>query len=131
MYVLKNLISNLENSLSNKDIFESIVLRTSNVKNFDFQIDNLVKLQKNDDIKEIEKSFSRIIDEEICIKNYEITSNFFVNLEIDLEVYLNNYGNIVENINTENSIPHSVKPKSESAKSFLRNGICITHVLSL
>ena len=51
MYVLKNLINNLENSLSNKDIFESIVLRTSNVKNFDFQIDNLVKLQKNDDIK--------------------------------------------------------------------------------
>ena len=102
MYVLKNLISNLENSLSNKDIFESIVLRTSNVKNFDFQIDNLVKLQKNDDIKEIEKSFSRIIDEEICIKNYEITSNFFVNLEIDLEVYLNNYGNIVENIKATN-----------------------------
>jgi len=90
MYLLENLISNLENSLSNKDIFESIVLRTSNVKNFDFQIENLVKLQKNDDIKEIEKSFSKIIDEEICIKNYEITSNFFVNLEIDLEVYLNN-----------------------------------------
>ena len=102
MYLLKNLISNLENSLSNKDIFESIVLRTSNVKNFDFQIENLVKLQKNDDIKEIEKSFSKIIDEEICIKNYEITSNFFVNLEIDLEVYLNNYGNIVENIKATN-----------------------------
>ena len=102
MYLLKNLISNLENSLSNKDIFESIVLRTSNVKNFDFQIENLVKLQKNDDIKEIEKSFSRIIDEETCIKNFEITSNFFVNLEIDLEVYLNNYGNIVENIKATN-----------------------------
>ena len=102
MYLLKNLISKLENSLSNKDIFESIVLRTSNVKNFDFQIENLVKLQKNDDIKEIEKSFSRIIDEETCIKNFEITSNFFVNLEIDLEVYLNNYGNIVENIKATN-----------------------------
>ena len=38
MYVLKNLISNLENSLSNKDIFESIVLRTSNVKILIFKL---------------------------------------------------------------------------------------------
>ena len=27
----------------------------------------------NNDIKEIEKSFSKIIDEEPCVKNYEIT----------------------------------------------------------
>ncbi len=102
MHLLKNLINNLEDELSNKNIFESIILRSSNVENFDFQIENLVKLQKNNDIKKIEKSFSNIIDKEPCIKNYEITSNFFVNLEIDLEVYLNNYGNIVENIKVTN-----------------------------
>ena len=43
MYLLKNLIRNLENDLSDKGVSESIVLRTSNVPNFDFQINNLVK----------------------------------------------------------------------------------------
>ncbi len=102
MYILKNLISRCENELDKNGIFESIVLRTSNIENFDFQIENLVKHQKNPDIKEIEKSFSKIIDEEPCVKNYEITSNFFINLEIDIEIYINNYGNILENIKDPN-----------------------------
>ena len=102
MYILKNLISRCENELDKNGIFESIVLRTSNIENFDFQIENLVKHQKNNDIKEIEKSFSKIIDEEPCVKNYEITSNFFINLEIDIEIYINNYGNILENIKDSN-----------------------------
>ena len=62
MYLLKNLIRNLENDLSNKGISESIVLRTSNVPNFDFQINNLVKLEKSNDIEDIEKSFSKILN---------------------------------------------------------------------
>ena len=58
MYLLKNLISNLENDLSNKGISESIVLRTSNVPNFHFQINNLVKLEKSNKVKDIKISFS-------------------------------------------------------------------------
>ena len=59
MYLLKDLIrEDLENDLSNKGISESIVLRTSNVTNFDFQINNLVKLEKSSDIEDIVKSFS-------------------------------------------------------------------------
>ena len=50
MYLLKNLIRNLENDLSDKGVSESIVLRTSNVPNFDFQINNLVKLEKSNEI---------------------------------------------------------------------------------
>ena len=73
MYLLTNLINNLENSLSNRDISESIVLRSSNLKNFDFQINNLVKFEKSNDIKDIEKSFSKIIDDEPIIKNFEFT----------------------------------------------------------
>ena len=62
-------------------------MRTSNIPNFDFQINNLVKFQKNNDLEEIEKSFSKILDDD-RIFNYEFTENYFINLEIDIEEYL-------------------------------------------
>ena len=54
-------------------VSESIVLRTSNVPNFDFQINNLVKLEKSSEIEDIEKSFSKILHEHPIIKNFEFT----------------------------------------------------------
>ena len=98
MYLLTNLINRLENSLSERGISESITIRSSNLKNFDFQINNLVKLEKSSDIKDIEKSFSKILDDETIIKNFEFTKNYFINLEINIEVYLSNQENLVENI---------------------------------
>ena len=71
MYLLKNLIRNLENDLSNNGVSESIVLRTSNVPNYDFQINNLVKFEKRSDIDDIEKSFSKILNDDPIIKNFE------------------------------------------------------------
>ena len=102
MNLLKNLIKSLENELSNINMSEHIVLRTSNVPNFDFQINNLVKLQKNDEIKEIEKSFSKILNNDPYIQNYEFTKNYFINLEINIEEYLKDYHDLIENI----KVPH-------------------------
>ena len=98
MYLLTNLINRLENSLSERGISESITIRSSNLKNFDFQINNLVKLEKSSDIKDIEKSFSKIIEDEPIIKNFEFTKNYFINLEINIELYLSNQENLLENI---------------------------------
>ncbi len=98
MYLLKNLIRNLENDLNNKGVSESIVLRTSNVPNFDFQINNLVKLKKSSDIEDIEKSFSKILHDDPIIQNFEFTKNYFINLEINIEMYLSNHENLIENI---------------------------------
>ena len=100
MYLLKNLISTLESDLSHKNIDESIILRSSNVPNFDFQINNLVKHEKSNEIKDIEKSFSKILDSDPIIKNYEFTNNYFINLEINIEMYLNNHENLIEHIKT-------------------------------
>ena len=55
MNLLANLISNLENDLSERNIYESIILRSSNITSFDFQINNLVKLQKSNEVKSILK----------------------------------------------------------------------------
>jgi len=98
MYLLKNLIRNLENDLSDKGVSESIVLRTSNVPNFDFQINNLVKLEKSSEIEDIEKSFSKILYDDPIIKNFEFTKNYFINLEINIQMYLSNNENLIENI---------------------------------
>ena len=98
MYLLKNLIRNLENDLSDKGVSEFIVLRTSNVPNFDFQINNLVKLEKSSEIEDIEKSFSKILHDDPIIKNFEFTKNYFINLEINIEMYLSNHENLIENI---------------------------------
>ena len=98
MYLLKNLISNLENDLRNNGISESIVLRTSNVPNFDFQINNLVKHEKSIGINDIGKSFSKILNDDPIIKNFEFTKNYFLNLEINIEMYLSNHENLIENI---------------------------------
>jgi len=98
MYLLANLINNLESSLSKRGISESIIIRLSNLESFDFQINNLVKFEKSSDIKDIEKSFSKILDHEPIIKNFEFTKNYFINLEINIEVYLSNQENLVENI---------------------------------
>ena len=102
MYLLKNLISNLENDLSNRNIYEQIILRSSNVANFDFQINNLVKLEKINEVKDIKRSFTKILDKDPSIKNYEFTKNYFINLEINIEMYLDNHENLIENIKAHN-----------------------------
>ena len=61
MYLLTNLINSLENSLSKNGISESIIIRLSNLENFDFQINNLVKLEKSSHIKDIEKPFQKYL----------------------------------------------------------------------
>ena len=94
MNQLLNLINNLESVLKNIVKGESISLRISNNPNFDFQINNLVKYQNHKEIKNIENSFSKIIDNEILVKNFEITDNYFVNLEIDIEQFSNNFDKI-------------------------------------
>ena len=98
MYQLLNLVSSLENELGKKDIAETISLRISNIPTFDFQINNLVKYQNHKDIEDIKNSFCEIIEHEISIKSYEITENYFINIEIDIEIFVHNFKNIRNNI---------------------------------
>ena len=76
MYQFRSLIANLEKELKKLDIDESIELRISNIPNFDFQINNLVKFQNLDDKGVIKKAFSKIIEADPYIKNFEFTESF-------------------------------------------------------
>ena len=102
MYQLIKLIKNLENELQELVGPESISLRISNNPNFDFQINNLVKFQNHKKIKNIENSFYKIIDKESSIKKFEITDNYFINLEINIETFTHNFDKIRNNIKVGN-----------------------------
>ena len=102
MYQLIKLIKNLENELQELVGPESISLRISNNPNFDFQINNLVKFQNHKKIKNIENSFYKIIDKESSIKKFEITDNYFINLEINIETFTHNFDKIRNNIKVQN-----------------------------
>ena len=102
MNQLIKLIKNLENELQKLVGTESISLRISNNPNFDFQINNLVKFQNHKKIKNIENSFYKIIDKESSIKKFEITDNYFINLEINIETFTHNFDKIRNNIKVEN-----------------------------
>ena len=102
MYQLIKLIKNLENELQKLDGTESISLRISNNPNYDFQINNLVKFQNHKKIKNIKNSFYKIIDKESSIKKFEITDNYFINLEINIETFTHNFDKIRNNIKVQN-----------------------------
>ncbi len=98
MYQLSNLITNLNKELKKYNINESIDLKISTIQNYDFQINNLVKFQKNKDIKKIKSSFSEIIENEPFIKHYEITDKYFINLLINIELFLPGIENLKDSI---------------------------------
>ena len=103
MYKLSDLINKLEKILTNKNLSETISIRISNNENFDFQINNLVKHQNHQDIKEITESFSEVINDEPYIKNFEITEKYFINLEIDVDKFINDSRNFKQAIKDKDS----------------------------
>ena len=98
MYQLSKLINRLEKEFKKYNIAESIDLKISNIVNYDFQINNLVKFQKNNDIEKIKDSFSKIIENEPFIKHYEITEKYFINLKINIELFVPEIENLREAI---------------------------------
>ena len=61
MYQLSNLIIKLEKELTKYKITESINLKISTIQNYDFQINNLVKFQKNKEIEKLKFHFLKLL----------------------------------------------------------------------
>ena len=52
MKIIEPLINELKNTLEEFEIKEDIDFKISNIEGFDYQINNLVKHQKNKDVRE-------------------------------------------------------------------------------
>ena len=96
MYLLNPLKKKLENILKDFKIVENLDLKISNNLSYDLQINNLVKQQKNKKIEEITSKFIEEIEKDLNISDYEITKDYFINLNLDLNRYLD----ILENVET-------------------------------
>ena len=102
MKIIEPLIKELKEMLEEFDIKEEIDFKISNVENFDYQINNLVKYQKNKKVIENIKKFEKILDKNKIIEHFEITKNYFINIRINLDSSDKFFSNMMNNIKNEN-----------------------------
>ena len=100
MKIVESLIVEINNLFNKFDIDEEIDFKISNIENYDYQINNLVKYQNNEEIEKIVDKINLLLDGHEVIENFEITKNYFINIKINLnksEIFLSN---IKENLIT-------------------------------
>ena len=105
MKIFEPLIKELQDTLKEFEIIEEIDFKISNIDDFDYQINNLVKYQKNKEIKNNIKKFEKVLINNKVVKDYEITKNYFINIRINLdncEKFLLNIRKDIKNKNSKN-----------------------------
>ena len=65
-------------------IDENVDIKISKLEDVDYQIDNLVKFAKHDQINHIMKEVNNLLSKSKIVESYEITDNCFINLNLNL-----------------------------------------------
>jgi arginyl-tRNA synthetase len=102
MNLLKPIISEVQNILTKNGIDELVDIRISNLDNFDYQINNLVKYQNHPNIESITADTSKILDSSALIDSFEYANNLFINIQISAESVISNLESIEQNIRRDN-----------------------------
>jgi len=98
MNLLKPLVSEIENILSKNGMDELVDFRISNLDNYDYQINNLVKYQNHPNIESIKESVSEFLDSSTLVDFFEYANNLFINIKISAESIIQNLESIEENV---------------------------------
>ena len=102
MKIVDSLLVEVSNVFNEFGIKEEIDFKISNIENFDYQINNLVKHQNHEKIDEIIDKVDLLLNEHAIVENFELTKNNFINIRINLDdcdVFLSDIEN---NLLTEN-----------------------------
>ena len=102
MKIVESLIIEINNLFNEHGINEKIDFKISNIENFDYQINNLVKHQNHENIHEIVSKTELLFANNEVIENFEITKNYFLNIRINLTNCEKSLSNIQENLLTSN-----------------------------
>jgi arginyl-tRNA synthetase len=102
MNLLKSVVDVIHDLLVEKNIDEVIDLRISNLNNFDYQINNLVKYQNHPEIELIKTKIGESLNSSELINNFEFAKNLFINIEIKAELIIENLKDVEKNILTSN-----------------------------
>ena len=89
MKIVESLIDDINNLFSKYDIDEKIDFKISNIENFDYQVNNLVKHQNHKKIEEIVDKINSLLDENAIINNFEITIYNNLHCHLDIKSFQN------------------------------------------
>ena len=103
MKLLNNFATDLKNLLSKYSINEEVEIRISGLEDFDFQINNLIKHEKNKHIDGIRAGVSELLKNEHVIDSYEITEKNFINININLKSFFKTINDLEINLQTNNN----------------------------
>ena len=101
MKKLNDLKSEIESLFKEAGFNENIEFRISNVEEYDLQINNLVKHQRSENIDFISLELKQILDSNEIISNFEITKNYFINLELNMTCFISYFKEIENNIKVD------------------------------
>ena len=101
MKKLNDLKSEIESLFKEAGFNENIEFRISNVEEYDLQINNLVKHQRSENIDFISLKLKQILDSNEIISNFEITKNYFINLELNMTCFISYFKEIENNIKVD------------------------------
>ena len=102
MNLLKTIVDDLGNILKKNDIDEIVDMRISNLDNYDYQINNLVKHQNNANIESIKKEISTTLTLSGLVDVFDFAKNLFINIHINAESILGNLEDVKNNVRGDN-----------------------------
>ena len=102
MNLLKTVIDDLDKILKNNGIDEVIDIRISNLDNYDYQINNLVKHQNHPKVNSIKEEISKSLNLSGIVDIFDFAKNLFINIHINAESILGNLEDVKNNVLGEN-----------------------------
>ena len=102
MNLLKKVVNDLGNILKKNDIDEVIDIRISNLDNYDYQINNLVKYQNHPDVESIKEEISNALTLSGLIDVFDFAKNLFINIHINAESIIENLQDVENNVLRDN-----------------------------
>ena len=102
MNLLKTVVEDLGNILKKNGIDEVIDIRISNLDNYDYQINNLVKYQNHPNVESIKKEISSSLTSSVLIDVFEFAKNLFINIQINAESIIENLEDVKNNMLRDN-----------------------------
>ena len=98
MNLLKTVVDDLNEILKKNGIDEAVDIRISNIDNYDYQINNLVKHQNHPNVDSIKEEISTSLNSSGLINIFDFAKNLFINIQINAESIIGNLENVKNNI---------------------------------
>ena len=98
MNLLKTVVDDLNEILKKNGIDEDVDMRISNIDNYDYQINNLVKHQNHPNVDSIKEEISTSLNSSGLINIFDFAKNLFINIQINAESIIGNLEDVKNNI---------------------------------